>query len=111
MDKKISFEEIFLSFIGDGKKLQWELDNNINILDLADKKVLLAADVILAFIPESTKEGVFEYTDINSILDLLRKERPDIYKTLIEHPIGRVWVGDQIINFKRRFLDGGKNEN
>jgi len=106
MDKGINFEGIFLSFIGTGENLKWELDNNINILDLADKKVLLAADVLLAFIPKSTKEGVFESTDINSIFDLLKKERPDVYKTLIEHPIGRIWVGDQIINFKRRFLSG-----
>lgn len=104
MDKKINFEEIFLSFIGEGKKLKWQLDNNLNLIDLADKKVLLAADVLLAFIPKSTKEGVFEFTDTGSILDLLRRERPDIYKTLIEHPNGRIWVGDQIINFKGRFL-------
>jgi len=104
MDKKINFEDIFLSFIGDGKNTKWQLDNNLNILDLADKKVLLAADVILALIPISTKEGVFEFTDTNSILDLLRRERPDIYNILIAHPRGRVWVGDQIINFKRRFL-------
>jgi len=104
MDKKINFEDIFLSFIGDGKNTKWQLDNNLNILDLADKKVLLAADIILALIPISTKEGVFEFTDTNSILDLLRRERHDIYKILIEHPNGRIWVGDQIINFKRRFL-------
>ena len=104
MDKKINFEDIFLSFIGDGKNTKWQLDNNLNILDLADKKVLLAADIILALIPISTKEGVFEFTDTNSILDLLRRERHDIYKILIAHPNGRVWVGNQIINFKRRFL-------
>ena len=101
---KINFEEIFLSFIGTGENTKWELDNNINILDLADKKVLLAADVILALIPKSTKEGVFDSTNTDLILDLLRKERPDIYKILIEHPIGRIWVADQIINFKKRFL-------
>lgn len=111
MDKKINFEEIFLSFMGDGKKLQWQLNNNFNILDLADRKVLLAADVLLAFIPISTKEAVFESTDADSILDLLKRERNDLYEIIIKHPNGRVWVGDQIISFKKRFLFGGKNEN
>ncbi len=104
MDKKINFEEIFLSFMGDGKKLQWQLDDNLNILNLADRKVLLAADVILAFIPISKKEEVFESTSTESILDLLRRERNDLYEMIMKHPNGKVWVGDQIISFKKRFL-------
>jgi len=42
--------------------------------------------------------------DINRIMDLLKRERPDLFLILIQHPNGRKWMGEQIENFRKRFL-------
>lgn len=101
---KANLEELFISSLGAGENLKWELDNNISLLNIVDKTILLAADVIFAFIPKRKKEELFEEIDTNSILDLLRKERSDLYSIIIQHPNGKIWVGRNIENFKKRFL-------
>jgi len=103
---KINLEEFFISCLGSSENLLWELDNNINLIDSADKKVLIGIDIVLAFIPKSTKEEILGDVTSESILDLLQKERPDLHKILTEHPRGKIWVENQIEIFKKRFLGG-----
>ncbi len=100
----MNIEQIFLSCLGSGKQLKWELDNNVNLVHTADKKVLMAIDVISSFISKSKKEEIFRDVSTKSVLDLLRKERPDLYGLIVDSPIGSEWVGRQILNFRKRFL-------
>ena len=101
---KIKLEEFFISSIGSGEKLKWELDNDVNLLQYADKTTIIAADIILALIPKRKKEEMFKDVNTNSILDLLKKERPDLFGILADHPNGIIWVGKNIENFKKRFF-------
>ena len=100
---KVNLEEFFISCLGSSENLPWELDNNISLVDTVDKKVLIGIDVVLAFIPKSTKEEILGDVTSESILDLLKKERPDIYKILNEHPKGKDWIKRQIEIFQKRF--------
>lgn len=101
---KIDFDAVFLSFLKSGEKLKWELDNNVNLMEYADRKVLLIADLLLALIPKSKKQEIIGEKNVNSVLDLLKRERPDLYSIIISYPNGRAWVERNIENFKRRFL-------
>lgn len=101
---KINLEEFFISCLGTGKDLQRDLNGNLNLIDTADKKVLLAADIILALIPKSRKEELFGDVTSESVLDLLRKERGDLYSIIIQYPRGVDWVKRQIEIFRKRFL-------
>jgi len=103
MGKK-HLEEFFISSIGSGENLKWELDNDLNLLDVGDKKTLLIADIVLSFIPKRKKEELFGDVDTDNVLDLLKKKRPDLYRILMNHPNGRNWVGKNIEGFKKRFL-------
>lgn len=100
----MNIERLFLSCLGSGKILQWELDNNINLAKQGDKKVLIAVDVIVSLIPKRKKEKIFGDVSTNSILDLLKKERPDLHSIISAHSRGSEWVGQQIKNLRKRFL-------
>lgn len=107
MGEGINFEEIFLSFMGDGNKLKWQLDNYINLVDYGEytnKKAFHLFSILLSFIPKHRKEKTFGDVTSESILDLLKKERNDLYKIIIGHPRGVEWVRDQVENFKKRIL-------
>ena len=107
MEKGINFEEIFLSFMGDGKKLQWELDNYINLVDyceMTNRKAFHFFNILFSLIPEHRKEAIFGDVTSESILDLLKKERPDIHEIIMRHPRGVQWVRDQVENFKKRLF-------
>ncbi len=104
MRKGINFDELFLLSLRSPELLQWQLANNIDLLESADKKTLLAAEVILALIPKSKRREMLGDIDTNRIMDLMKKERPDLYLILIQHPNGRKWIGEQIENFRKRFL-------
>ena len=101
---KINLEEFFISCLGSGEDLKRDLNSGINLVDCADKKILALADFVLVFIPKSKKEELFEEVTSETILDLLKRDRPDLYKIIIDYPNGRIWVGKQIENFKERFL-------
>lgn len=98
------FEKFFLSCLGSGENLKWELDNNVNLLDVIDPKILFAADIILALISRSKKEEIVNGIDADRIIGILKRERNDLYSILVQHPRGREWIGIQIKNFKKRFL-------
>lgn len=100
----MNFEKIFISSLGSGENLKLEIDQNINLIDTADKKLLLGIDVLLGFISKSRKEEELGGIDADKILYLLEKERPDVYGIIRDNPNGKIWVASQIINFKKRFL-------
>lgn len=104
MSKGLNFDEIFLSALRSGELLQWQLTNNVNLVEFADKKTLLAVDVLLALIPKSKRRDMLGDVDTNRILNLLRKERPDLFLILAKHSNGRKWIEANIENFKKRFL-------
>ena len=35
---------------------------------------------------------------------LLKRDRMDLFLTLIKHPQGLIWIESQIVEFKKRFL-------
>lgn len=104
MRKGINFDELFLLSLRSSKLLQWQIVNNIDLLEFADKKTLLAAEVILALIPKYKRKEMLGDIDANKILVLLKKERSDLYLIIIQHPNGRKWIGEQVENFRERFL-------
>ncbi len=62
------------------------------------------ADFTLAVTPKKKVLEMIGNISKERILKVLREGRPDIYKTLISFPHGEKWLGDQIDNFKGRFL-------
>lgn len=101
---KINLEEFFISCLGTVEDLQRDLNSNLNLVDIADKKILALVNIVLAFIPKHQKEEMFEDVTSETILDLLKKERPDLYSIVIQHPIGKEWIGRQIEILRKRFL-------
>jgi len=107
MGKKLNFNEIFLSCLGSGKKLKWEIDNNINLVHYAKQNngpLFSLINFFTYFVPKYKKQELFKDVSSRSIMDLLEKERPDIHKKIMEHSHGINWVDNQIINFKKELL-------
>jgi len=100
----MNFEQVFLSCLGSSENLNWKITKNINLVESADKKVLIGIDVILSFISKQKKEETFKGVSTDSILILLKRERPDVYGIIMDNPNGKIWVAKQIENFKKRFL-------
>ena len=100
----MKFEQVFLSCLGSSDNLSWKITNNINLVDQADKKVLIGIDVMLSFISKQKKEEIFRGVSTDSILILLKRERPDVYGIIADYPQGKIWVANQILNFRKRFL-------
>jgi len=100
----MNFEQVFLSCLGSSENLSWKITNNINLVESADKKVLVGIDVMLSFISKQKKEDIFIGISTDSILILLKRERPDVYGIIMDNPNGKIWVANQIENFKNRFL-------
>ncbi len=100
----MNIDQLFLSCLGSGERLKWEIDNDINLAEQGNKEVLIAIDVFVSLIQKRKKEEMFKNVNTNSILDLLKKERPDIFGILADHPNGKFWVGQQIKNLRKRFL-------
>lgn len=102
---KVNVEQIFLSALGSNEKLKWYLQHNINVVEYLNNSsnYLTITDLILAFVPKSKKTKMFEDFTIQKILDILAKDRPDLFKT-INNPSGLGWMRDQIDNFEKRFL-------
>ena len=101
------FEKIFLSCLGSGEILQWELDNDVNLVTYNEQKnhgIFSMVGMLFVFIPKKTKEEMFKDITSETIMDILRRERQDLYSILSKHPEGRKWVKKQIENFKKRFL-------
>ncbi len=107
---KINFENFFITALGDGKNdhmLKWYLENKTDLvyyLDSTQAQIMGVTDFILKLIPKEKRKEMVGDTSSARILKLLEVERPKLYKTLIQHPIGVKWLEFNIKNFKRRFL-------
>ena len=104
--KKISLEDIFLACLGSQKKLKWYLENQINLVNYVEKawpKYVFIADMIIMTVPKTKRQKIIGEISKERILKILEKERPDLYK-LINTEKGLVWLDEQIVNFKSRFL-------
>lgn len=102
----MDIESIFLSLLGSPDKLRWYLTNNIDTIKYiyqTSPYPMAVVDMTLAFVPTSTRRELLKDFNVNKILLLLKKERPDIYNILISHPNGRRWLEDQIQGFKGKF--------
>lgn len=101
----IKFEQIFLAGLHSNQKLKWYLQYDINLvnyLDSAWPKYMAATDLLVALIPKHKVKEILEDIDKKRILEILKKERPDLYKTLTT--VNTDWLERQIENFKKRFL-------
>ena len=105
MKKKI--EGVFLNALGNSGKLKWYLEENINLINYlksTNTGLMAIVNLSFAFVPKSTKREFLSDFNTDRILGLLKRQRPDLYKVLISHHNGRLWLGEQILNFKKYFL-------
>ena len=101
--KKVNFDDFFLSYFSTGERLQWQLDNKVNLVDYlkqTNTKFFYLIKIVFSFISKTEKERMFEEISCESILNLLKREKPHIYEKIINYPGGKEWVGDQVNNFK-----------
>lgn len=98
---KINVEQLFLSLIGSENKLKYYLRNNINVINYIPSMWL---DLTIAVIPKYKRREILKDFNTDRILGILKLQRPDLYKVLVNHPDGRRWLGEQIVGFKRKFL-------
>lgn len=94
-----NIEKIFLSALGSPDKLKWFLQNNINLVNYVSPALIFS----ISLIPKTNRKTIMEKISLNGILQLLEKDRPDLFKTLTTQN-GRIWLELQISNFKKRFL-------
>lgn len=107
MSKKIDIEAIFLSSLGSVDKLKWYLKENINVVNYlysVRPGPMAVIDLTLAFIPKSKRIKMLKDFNTDRILGILKRQRPDIYKVFINYSNGRIWLNNQIFNFKQHFL-------
>lgn len=107
MKKKFDIEQIFLAALGSNQRLKWYLQYDINVVNYLDSKFpkyMAVTDITVALIPKTKIREMIKDIDIERILKILEKERPDLYKTLHEHLNGITWLKKQIENFRKRFL-------
>ncbi len=105
--KKLNLEEIFVSSLGSKEKLEWYLQYRIdvvNYMDIKHPKFMAVMDITVAFIPKSKRIGIIGDLNSKKILEILQNKRPELHKILIEHQIGRSWLDEQVILFRKRFL-------
>ena len=102
MNKKIvDIESLFLSSLGSSQKLKWYLRNNINLINNISSIWL---DLTIAAIPKYKRREILSDFNTDRILGILKRQRPDLYKILVSDPSGRLWLGNQIAGFRRKFL-------
>lgn len=105
--KKIDIEKIFLSILGSNAKLKWYLQYNINLINYIENKWpqwMAFIDLTFALIPREKRRELVGEINVERILKVLEKERPDLFKTLKTFPNGISWLIKQIKNFEERFL-------
>jgi len=104
---KNKIEEIFLNALGSNERLKWELENSINILQnlqAINTGFIAMLEITFSFIPKYKKREILNDFDSKRILYLLKKNRPELYNTLINCSWGTKWLEEQIMSFKKRFL-------
>ena len=107
MEKGSSIEELFLGALGSESVLKWYLEKNIDVLKYLQqthKKFLIMMGVIAGLIPKIKREEIMKDFNSKRILFLLEKNRPELYKILINCSWGRDWLDHQILNFRKKFL-------
>ena len=104
---KEKIESIFLSSLGSASKLKYYLENNINLVNYiksSDPGLMAMLEITFAFIPKYKKREIADGFNSGRILYLLKKNRPELYDTLISCSWGVNWLENQIVGFKRKFL-------
>jgi len=106
--KEKELENIFLACLKSNQRLKWFLANNIDLINYlysAHPRYMAITDLTLAAIPKKKRREIVGNVDINRILKILKKERPDLYKTLTTTSNGLEWLERQIYRFEKRFLE------
>ena len=107
MSKKIDIESLFLSSLGSANRLQWYLENNVDLVRYIYSVWpghMTLIDITVAVIPKSKRRELLKDFNSRKILGILRRQRPDIYNILMNHRLGKNWVEEQIVGFRRKFL-------
>jgi len=104
---KINVEELFLSTLGSPEKLDWYLRQNVDLvkyIEIQWPKSLLIADLTSALIPKEKRKEIIGDIDAGRIIEILKKDRKDLFEVLQKFPNGKDWIEENIENFKKRFL-------
>jgi len=104
---KINVEELFLSTLGSAEKLNFYLEKNVDIVKYVEiqwPKSLALADLALALIPKEKRKEMVGDVNSGRIINILEKDRPDLFEVLQKYPNGKVWIEQNIENFRKRFL-------
>ena len=104
---KINVEKLFLSALGSKKKLKWYLKKNVHLLEYIEiqwPKSLILVDVAIALIPKEKRKEMVGDIDAGRIINILEKDRPDLFEVLKKYPNGKDWIEKNIENFRGRFL-------
>ena len=105
--KKLDVEAIFLSSLGSVNRLRWYLEHNIDLIKYIYSVWpghMAIIDLTVATVPKSKRREILKDFNSRKILDILKRQRPDIYNVFINYQNGVGWLEEQIKGFKRKFL-------
>ena len=92
----IRFEDIFLMALGSKEKLEFYINNNIELSNYCKKhySYWVATARFLATLNPGMVEESREMTQ-TKLLDILKRRRPDLCQTLLKNPKGMGWLQQQ----------------
>lgn len=105
--KKLNLEEIFISALGTKQRLKWYLVHRINVVSYMEANnpgIMSLIGLAVAFIPKKKRVEIIGGIDSKRLLETLKKERPELHGMIIDHPDGRIWLDQQVMMFRKRFL-------
>ena len=104
---KINVEKLFLSALGQKEKLDWYLKHNVDLVKYTEvqwPKSFALADLAIALISKEKRKEIVRDIDTERIINILEKDRKDLFEVLQKYPNGKIWIEKNIENFKKRFL-------
>lgn len=107
MKQKNKFEQIFLLALGSNERLKWFLQHDVNLVNYLDTyhpKYMDGLDFFTALISKTKIQEMFRNFTAIEILEILKSNRPKLYKTLTASEKTTTWLIKQIQNFKKRFV-------
>ena len=100
-------ESIFLSLLGQKEKLEWYLKNQTDLMKYiyqTSPGYMAIVDTAFLFIPKQKRKELLKDFNVDRLMGVLKRQRLDLYKVLVNFPNGRGWLSDQIKGFRGKFL-------
>ena len=95
--------KFFLDALGNGNKIKSHVENNVDLVNHVKTNkpfILPSAKLLINLIG---KEKTLKNFNYEGIMILLRSERPDLFKDINYSEKARLWLYNQIENFKNYF--------